>query len=221
MNQNKSDGAIDNTAKGGNQRRKPIWPRLSWLVLVPTLTLSLAGCKGFLVNPTLTSIAVTPATPSITTGKTQQLVATGSYNDSSTKIITSSVTWTSSDTAVATTSSSGLVSGLSAGTAIITATSGTISGSTTVAITIANLQSIAVDPTTASITSGENQTFDATGILEDGSTVVITDSVTWTSSNTSAATIVSTGVATGQSVTASQSTYITASSSSVTSNAAL
>jgi uncharacterized protein YjdB len=221
MNKNQNRQTIDNEREGGNQWRKRIWLRLSWLVLVPTLSLVLVGCKGFLVNPTLTSIAVTPATPSITAGKTQQLIATGTYNDSSTKAITSSVTWTSSDASVAMISRGGLVTGVSAGAASITARSGTISSSTTVRVTIANLQSITVSPTTASITSGETQPFEATGTLADGSTTVITDSVTWVSSNLSAATIVSTGVATGQSVTASQSTYITAFSGSVISNTAL
>jgi uncharacterized protein YjdB len=207
---------LENTKR----QAKGIWP--GWLL--PSLlafVLTLAGCKGFIVNPTLTSITATPTTPSITAGNTQQMVATGTYNDSSTKTVTSSVTWASSDTSVARINSIGLVTGISAGTASITATLGTISGATTATVTIANLQSITVSPTTASITSGETQAFAATGTLEDGSTVVITDSVTWTSSNTSAATIAATGTATAQSLTSSQSTYITASSGSVSSNAVL
>lgn len=74
-------------------------PRLlSLSLLASVLTLALAGCKGFIVNPTLTSLTVTPATPSITAGNTQQMVATGTYNDGSTKTVTRSVTWASSDT---------------------------------------------------------------------------------------------------------------------------
>ena len=38
--------------------------------------------------PTLTSIAVTPANPSISTGTTQQFTATGTYSDQSTQNIT-------------------------------------------------------------------------------------------------------------------------------------
>ena len=44
---------------------------------------------------TLVSIAVTPANPSIAKGTTQQFTATGTYSDSSTANITSSVTWSS------------------------------------------------------------------------------------------------------------------------------
>ena len=52
--------------------------------------------------PTLNSIAVTPANPSIGTGVTQQFTATGSYSDGSTQNMTSQATWTSSSPSVAT-----------------------------------------------------------------------------------------------------------------------
>ena len=65
--------------------------------------------------PTLTSIAVTPANPTIVTGATQQFTATGTYSDSSTQNITSQVSWNSSTPAVATINASGLASGVSAG----------------------------------------------------------------------------------------------------------
>ncbi len=52
----------------------------------------------------LTSIAVTPANPSIANGLTQQFTATGTYDDASTQDITSSVTWDSSDVGIATVS---------------------------------------------------------------------------------------------------------------------
>ena len=71
--------------------------------------------------PTLTSISVTPASPSIAVGQTQQFTATGTFDDESTADITSTATWTSSDTAVATIDGSGLATGVSAGTTNITA----------------------------------------------------------------------------------------------------
>lgn len=84
---------------------------------------------------TLSMITVTPATPSIKTGGTQQFTATGLYSNGSTANISSSVTWSSSATGVATVSAAGLASGVSAGTATITATSGLISASTTLSVT--------------------------------------------------------------------------------------
>src|SRR5207248_10794020 len=64
--------------------------------------------------PTLISIAVTPASPSIAKGLTQAFTATGTYTDSSTLNITTSVNWTSSNTGVATI---GLNTGIAAGVA--------------------------------------------------------------------------------------------------------
>src|SRR6266568_2523474 len=39
-----------------------------------------SGCRGFFVNPTLTSITITPSSPSVQVGGTQALVATGIKN---------------------------------------------------------------------------------------------------------------------------------------------
>ena len=56
----------------------------------------------------LSSIAVTPASQTISTGATQQFTATGTYSDGSTQNITSQATWASSNTGVATINSAGL-----------------------------------------------------------------------------------------------------------------
>ena len=59
------------------------------------------------------------------------------------------------------------------------------------------LVSIAVTPVNPSISTGNQQQFTATGTYSDGSRQNITNSVTWTSSVPSAATISSSGLATG------------------------
>ena len=51
---------------------------------------------------------MTPANPTIAAGATQQFTATGTYSDSSTKVLTSGVTWASANTAVATIDNTGL-----------------------------------------------------------------------------------------------------------------
>ena len=79
--------------------------------------------------PTLVSIAVTPATATIQTGATQQFIATGTYSNSSTALITNGVTWSSSSPAFATVAPSGTATGVAPGTTSIIATQGTISGS--------------------------------------------------------------------------------------------
>jgi len=189
--------------------------RFSLLILLGTTLLS---CNGFFVDPTLTSITVTPSTPSVAVNSTKQMTATGTYDDGSTKNITASVSWSSDDTSVATVSDTGLVTGLEPGSVRVTATSETISGSTSVTVMVANLRSIAVNPTSASITSDQTQQFTAIGTLEDRSTVDITDAVTWKSSKTGVATVNTSGLATAQ---GSGTTNITAVSGSVTSNTAV
>jgi trimeric autotransporter adhesin len=129
-------------------------------------------------------------------GDTQQVKATGTYSDSSTQNLTSSVTWTSTKPSVATISASGLATAAATGNTTIQATSGSISGSTGVTVTASALVSIAVTPANASILKGATQQFTATGTYSDSSTQNLTNAVTWTSSSTTVATISSGGLAT-------------------------
>jgi uncharacterized protein YjdB len=168
---------------------------------------------------TLKTIAVTPASPSIVAGNTQQFTATGTYSDNSTKNITGNVTWKSSNTAFATIgATTGLATGVAAGTTQITATQGTVvSPNDALAVTTstATLQSIAVTPASPSIGIGSSLQFTATGTYSDNSTRNITASVTWASSNPLFATIgTATGLATGVAV---GTTEITAMQGSVVS----
>jgi uncharacterized protein YjdB len=77
------------------------------------------------VAPTLSSIAISPDPASVAAGSTLQLTVTGTYSDSTTQNLTSTSTFVSGTPSVATvTSPGGLVTGLLAGTATITATNG-------------------------------------------------------------------------------------------------
>src|SRR6266446_7989658 len=78
-------------------------------------------------SATLQSIAVTPASPTVGIGSTVQFTATGTYSDNSTKNITSSVTWASSNPPFATiVATTGLATGVAVGTTEITATLGNV-----------------------------------------------------------------------------------------------
>jgi len=209
---------------------------LVFLVLAMMALLTLAGCADFWVNPALTAITVTPLTPTITaeTGTpptcpsgsvcTVQMTATGTFSDGTTSPITAS--WSSSQTTIASVNSNtALVTGVGAGTTTITAASGTVSGSTSVTVVPGNLVSIAVTPTNPSIRSGQTQQFTALGTISGGGTIDITTSVTWNSSNTSAATITSGstngGLAAAATVTTTQTTNITATSGTIVSSTAV
>jgi trimeric autotransporter adhesin len=173
-------------------------------------------------TPTLRSIQVTAPNLSILTSATDQFTATGTFSGSGgTQNLTSTATWSSSNTAVATISAGGLVTAASQGTTTITATKGSVSGSVTLTVT-ATLVSLIVTPPTASIAPGTMQPFKAVGTYSDSSTKDITSTVTWTSSNTAAATI-SNGVSTQGLATAVAhgSSTITATSGSISNTAAL
>lgn len=189
-------------------------------VSICSVSITVIGCKNFFTGPTLTTVSIGPSTPSIAVRKTQQMSATGTYSDSSTGTITNSASWSTSDIAIATVSSAGLVTGVASGSATISATLDGISGSTTVNVVTANLASISITPTSPSISSGSTQQFTAIGILQDGTTTDLTSSVTWTSSNTAVATIDSSGLATALTVSSTETTNITAQSGSITSNTA-
>jgi uncharacterized protein YjdB len=179
------------------------------------------GCNGFFVDPTLTTLTVTPVTPSVIAGSTLQLTATGSYDDGSSKNITGTASWSSSDASIATVSTAGLLTGVATGTATITASSAAISGNTNVTVQIAGLQSIVLSPSNTSINSGQTQQYMATGHLSNGTTQDISSSATWTSSNTTAVMIDATGLATAQTVTQTTNVTITATSGTVSANTTL
>src|SRR6202030_1773288 len=163
-------------------------------------------------SASLVSIAVTPASPSIAMGATQQFTATGTYSDNSTQNLTSSVTWSSTNVAVATITSAGLATGVGTGSTTISAVSGSISGITNLTVTAPVLVSIAVTPANPSIAKNATQQFTATGTYSDNSTQNLTSSVTWSSTNTAVATITSAGLATG---VGTGSTTISAASGSI------
>ncbi len=89
---------------------------------------------------TLVSIAITPMGPSIPVAGSKQFIATGTYSDSSTQVLTTSVTWASSSTSVASISNAsntqGLAVGLQTGSSSISATVSSItSPSVTLTVT--------------------------------------------------------------------------------------
>ncbi|MEI7743552.1 MAG: Ig-like domain-containing protein [Chloroflexota bacterium] len=87
-------------------------------------------------HPTLVSIAVSPASPSIVAGTDQQLKATGTYSDATTADLTATAAWASS-AASATVGTTGLAHGVSAGSSTISATIGLVAGSTVLTVTAA------------------------------------------------------------------------------------
>jgi trimeric autotransporter adhesin len=182
------------------------------------------GCKGFFVNPTLTSLAIGPQTPTLAQGQSLQMTATGTYDDGSTKNLTGSSTWSSSDTTCATINSGGLITAAQTITAIcttsISASSGTVSASpTTLTVTPGPLQSITLAASTTNPTAGTTITFTATGTYSGGTQQDITAMVTWNNDNTTALTLSQgSGSATVSSGSSGQTANVFASLSGINSN---
>jgi trimeric autotransporter adhesin len=107
-----------------------------------TISASLSGITGTTTvtvgTGTLVSITVTPASPTVVAGQTQQFVATGSFSDGSTQDITIMSHWSSSVASISTIANAPSLAGLAttsgSGTAVISANSGGVSNSTTMTV---------------------------------------------------------------------------------------
>jgi trimeric autotransporter adhesin len=145
------------------------------------------------VTPTLVSIAVTPANPSVANPGTQQFTATGTYSSGPTQDITTQVAWTSAKTLVATIGgNTGLATTVGPGTSTITATLGSVSGNTLLTVTgVPVAVALQITPATPTISNGSTVQFTAVELYSDNSTHPIPggDTVTWGSGTTTVATI--------------------------------
>jgi hypothetical protein len=148
------------------------------------------GCSGFFVDPVLTSMTVGP-TATINQGGTVQESAIGTYNDGSTKILSSGVQWSSSDSSTAAVNNSGLVTGGAPGSATITAGFQATSGTSSITVTLGNVTALKISPTTASISmNGGSQTFTALAtVTGESAPLDVSSTATWTVSDTTNFTI--------------------------------
>jgi len=159
--------------------------------------MSMLACSGSSTANTLTSIAVTPVSPSIAVGATLQFSAAGTYGDGSTRSLTNA-SWSSSATDAATISATGLATAIAPGTTSITASSEGVSGTTSLSVEVErNLVSIAVGPANPSIVVGNTVQLNAIGTFNDGSVEILTNSVMWSSTDPAVASINAEGLVTG------------------------
>lgn len=157
--------------------------KIAGRLLASFLFLFAVGCNGFFVNPTLTSVTVGPSA-TIDQNGTVQMSAVGTYNDGSTSTL-SDVFWSSSETSVASVSTSGLVTGISPGSTTITGASGTVSGTATVTVSLSNVTGLKINPTTATAVINGTQSFTAMATVSSGNPVDVTSTATWSISSTS------------------------------------
>lgn len=157
------------------------------------------------------SITVSASATSVFVGST--ISVTALLRDANgNALVGRTVSWASTNASVATVSSFGVVSGVAAGSATITATSEGVSGSTTIIVSVVPVTNVTITTTFASVFAGSIQqlfavTYGANGYAVTGRPV------TWSSANTNVATVTSTGILRGIAV---GNTTISASSEGVT-----
>lgn len=189
-----------------------------------TITALMSGVKGSASvsakssAATMNGLSVAPASAMVGVGATVRFSATASFSDLSVQDVSSSAAWSSSDDTVASIDAGGAMTALKTGVATITAKSGSFTGTAVVTVTSASLQSIYLLPASGSVAAGESQQFSAYGIYSDNSQQDLTNLVSWSSSDTTVATIQNSGLA--QSLKTG-STTATASFSGMTASASL
>ena len=132
---------------------------------------------GNMEKPTLESISISPSSLSLGIGNSQSLSITATPTNAS-----KNVTWSSDNTSVATVNSTGVVTGISKGSATITATSEeNPSLTSSITVTVKQLTSIEVSGTLTKTTYYAGNKIDPAGLIvtatySDGSTSIIDNS---------------------------------------------
>lgn len=162
------------------------------------------------------TVTVAPGASTLSVGQAAGLSATMRDNGGN-ALSGRTVVWSSNALAVASVSALGVVTGVSAGVATITATSEGIQGTASVTVTAVPVATITLTPNPATLPVGQIGSFtivlaDAVGNPLSGRTVV------WSSANPSVATVTVSGVVSG---IAAGTTTITASSEGKTGTATL
>ncbi len=166
--------------------------------------------------PRPTTVTVTPATAGLTAlGETVQLRA--EVRDQNGQAMAgASLSWASSNTAVATVSAAGLVTAAGKGTATITATAGGVSG--TAGVTVEQIvRAVAVAPAADTLVAGDTLRLTAEATDANGHAVGGAE-FAWASGDTAVAVVDATGLVTG---VGAGEVEITATSSGVTGRATL
>jgi hypothetical protein len=151
-------------------------------------------------NPVVTMVTVSPAATSVPVGANSALQATVKDQDGNV-MIGQTVTWSTNNPAAATVNSSGVVTGVAAGSASITATCSGVTGTAAITVTAVAppapvVTTVTVAPTSVSVVAGSTTTLQAT-VKDQNGNVMTGQTVTWSTSNGAAATVNSSGVVTG------------------------
>jgi uncharacterized protein YjdB len=153
------------------------------------------------------SIAVLPTSASVAIGASVKLQAVV-YDADHEPLSGRSIVWATSAPQTATVATDGTVTGITAGTATISATSGGKSANAVVTVTLIPVAAVTVTPGSASLVAGAATPL-AAAVTDANGNVLSGRAVAWTSANTSIATVSDQGLVTG---VAAGTTTVTATS---------
>ena len=150
--------------------------------------------------PVFTTLAVTPPSVDLVTGGTQTLTATA-LDQTNNPMSGLSVSYASSDQTKATVTSGGVVTAVSAGTAVVTVTGtvGSITRTRDVTVTVAQsavFTTLAIAPSSVALLVNGTQALTATALDQNGSPMAGL-SVTFVSSDATKASVTTSGLVTG------------------------
>ena len=151
--------------------------------------------------PVFTSVTISPASPTVTVGLTQQLTAVAKDQNGA-DMTGATFTYQSSDQSKATATNAGVVTGVAAGTARITATGtiGTVSKTAFVDVTVVAqapvFTSVSISPASPTVATGGTQQLTATAKDQNGANMSGA-TFTYESSDQTKATVTNAGVVTG------------------------
>ncbi len=142
----------------------------------------------------IASIVITPRDPTVFVQQTTQLTATpkDSVGD---PLASQPVAWQSLAASVATVSATGVVTGISPGTAVVQASAESVTGVDTVTITAAPVSSVVLSPSTSSLFIGQTEQLSAQ-VTNAAGQPIAGATVTYSSSNTAVAKVNASGVVT-------------------------
>ncbi len=177
--------------------------RCAWLSLV-LICLALSACTISSTPGTKTpeSLSIVPTNPKVLLGLPVPFLATAQLHDGTVADVTNQTAWSSSNTAVGTIESPGVLKTVGQGTTTVTAVFGSLSANTGVTVDPPGIIAVNINPSNPDpIHVGDTLQFTASGLMSDGSPPPdITAKVAWASSNTTTATVASTGTATADQV---------------------
>jgi hypothetical protein len=166
------------------------------LGLVALLILAYWGVRGFpLFSLRLSSIKLAPQSTVIPKGLTRQYTAIGTYRDGSVRDLTTTATWSSTDSSILAIDNTGKATALVPGNSIVRVSSGSTQEALKVNVTLPAVVALAVSPANRSVGLGTAVQYSVIGTSSDGTTQTLTDKVQWSSTNPSAVSVTPSGAA--------------------------